>query len=118
MGLWSSGMTSHSHCGGGSSILPRSTKFSFKLDFLLCIIQIILRHWYWLKISEQSRLFLKIVGGLEVVAIALRAHRRIFARSVKPALFCYFFLKKVNIRNLFLFMLFVSEKYQKLLAST
>src|SRR3989344_8915129 len=25
LGLWSSGMTPHSHCGGGSSILPRST---------------------------------------------------------------------------------------------
>lgn len=26
MGLWSSGMTRHSHCRDGSSILPRSTK--------------------------------------------------------------------------------------------
>ena len=28
-GLWSSGMTAHSHCANGSSILPRSTKRNF-----------------------------------------------------------------------------------------
>ena len=29
VGLWSSGTTPHSHCGNGSSILPRSKRIKF-----------------------------------------------------------------------------------------
>ncbi len=70
MGLWSSGMTRHSHCRSGSPILPRSTDMYFLLLIALIIMLVSFAYggflaapWVPTRASDVKR-FLKHAGDI------------------------------------------------------